>query len=65
MTQESINWEVYTQQCWNGDEEPEGEGWEPFAGASTVQHNGFRESLGGNYESFETVWWRRQIPKEG
>lgn len=65
MLGKEVEYETYTQQCWNGDLSPTEagmeEGWEPFAAASTVAHNGLRESLGGGWDSYETIWWRRKM----
>ena len=53
------SWQVHRQDVFEGDQPP-GEGWEPFAAAATVEHEGIRESLGGGLGIVgEIIWWRK------
>lgn len=51
-------WEIYEQRLYENDEPP-GSGWEPFGVIGSVEHNGIKESLGGGYEHWAVVYWRR------
>lgn len=54
-------YQLYEQVCYEGDLPPEGDGWEPFGVIGSVEHDGFRESLGGGYEYRAVVFWRRKV----
>jgi hypothetical protein len=55
-------YEVYRQDVFLEEGDPEEDGWVPFAATCTVCYG--RESLGGNYVDDEVIWWRREVPEE-